>query len=61
MPSELDQAVDAIEAALADPSRRREIAQRFIELEQRVGKLENELERVDQRLTKARLDRWDVP
>jgi hypothetical protein len=61
MPSELEQAVDVVEACLADPARRRELAQRFVELERRVGQLEDELKRVDQRLTKARLDRWDVP
>lgn len=61
MPSELEQAIDVVEACLADPVRRRELAQRFVELEQRVGQLEDEIKRVDQRLTKARLDRWDVP
>jgi hypothetical protein len=55
------EAIDQLEACLSDPARRREFAQRLIELEQRVVHLEDELKRVDQRLTKARLDRWDVP
>ncbi len=46
---------------LADPARRRELAQYLIELETRVAALDAEIQRVDQRLTKARLDRWDVP
>ncbi len=50
-----------LEALLADPARRRELAQRLVELEERVLSLEDEIKRVDQRLTKARLDRWDVP
>jgi hypothetical protein len=58
---ELAQAVDRVEALLADPARRRELALRIVELEERVLHLEEEVKRVDQRLTKARLDRWDVP
>ena len=50
-----------IEALLADPARRRELADRIAELEIKVIQLADELQRVDQRLTKARLDRWDVP
>lgn len=53
--------VSAIEALLADPARRAELAQHLVALEERVLHLEDELKRVDQRLTKARLDRWDVP
>ena len=53
--------VDQLEALLADPDRRRELAQRIAELEERVVTLEDEIKRVDHRLTKARLDRWDVP
>lgn len=50
-----------IEALLADPARRRELAETIAGLESRVVQLEDELKRVDLRLTKARLDRWDVP
>ena len=46
---------------LADPARRHELAVYLIELENRVAALDAEIQRVDQRLTKARLDRWDVP
>ena len=53
--------VTELEALLADPARRRELAQQLVDLEQRVMSLEDEIKRVDQRLTKARLDRWDVP
>ncbi|MBA2542179.1 MAG: hypothetical protein H0V17_21240 [Deltaproteobacteria bacterium] len=53
--------VGEVEAMLADPARRRELAQYLIELETRVAALDAEIQRVDQRLTKARLDRWDVP
>ena len=57
----MSERLDELEALIADPARRRELAQRLVELEQRVLHLEEELVRVDQRLTKARLDRWDVP
>jgi hypothetical protein len=50
-----------LEAYLADPAGRRELAARLVHLEQRCERLERELARVDQRLTKARLDRWDIP
>ena len=50
-----------IEALLADPARRRELAETIAGLESRVVQLEDELKRVDLRLTKARLDRWDIP
>lgn len=53
--------VAEVEALLADPARRRELAQHLVDLEQRLVALEEEVKRVDQRLTKARLDRWDVP
>jgi len=53
--------VAEVEALLADPARRRELAQYLTELEIRVAALDAEIQRVDQRLTKARLDRWDVP
>jgi hypothetical protein len=59
--TEREQAITDLEACLADPARRREVAERIVELEQRVVQLADELQRVDQRLTKARLDRWDVP
>jgi hypothetical protein len=54
-------AIAAVEALLADPARRRELAARIVELERRCEQLAAEIQRVDQRLTKARLDHWDIP
>lgn len=45
----------------ADSRRVAELEARVAQLEARLAQLEDELKRVDQRLTKARLDRWDVP
>jgi len=53
--------VDEVVALLDDPARRRELAERIVALEARLVQLEDEVKRVDQRVTKARLDRWDVP
>lgn len=50
-----------LESLLADPATRRDVAARIVALERRCERLEHELARVDQRLTKARLDRWDIP
>lgn len=58
---ETAQEIARLEAALADPAGRRELATRLVALERRCALLERELARVDQRLTKARLDRWDIP
>jgi uncharacterized small protein (DUF1192 family) len=38
-----------------------ELEARVAELEQRLAFLESEIKRVDQRLTKSQLDRYDVP
>jgi hypothetical protein len=57
-----ERAIAELEAALiAAAPGYRELAQRIVMLEQRCAKLESELLRIDQRLTKLRLDRWDVP
>ena len=61
MSDDLEARIAALEAVLADPARRREMAERFVLLERRVEELAIEITRVDQRLTKARLDRWDIP
>ena len=61
MSADLEQAITDVEMMLADPARHREIARRIVELERRCEQLAAEITRVDQRLTKARLERWDIP
>jgi hypothetical protein len=56
-----DREITRLEAVLGDPASRREVAARFVALERRCERLERELVRVDQRLTRARLDRSDIP
>ncbi|MEO8704050.1 MAG: hypothetical protein ABI867_28625 [Kofleriaceae bacterium] len=56
-----DREIAKLEATLGDPAARREVAARFVALERRCERLERELARVDQRLTRARLDRSDIP
>lgn len=58
---ETEREIARLEATLEDPAGRRELATRLVALERRCERLERELARVDQRLTKARLDRWDIP
>jgi hypothetical protein len=58
---DVERAIGRLEALLGDPAARRQVAARFVELERRCERLEREIARVDQRLTKARLDRWDIP
>lgn len=58
---ETEREIARLQATLEDPAGRRELASRLIALERRCERLERELARIDQRLTKARLDRWDIP
>jgi hypothetical protein len=50
-----------LEQMLADPACRRAVAERIVALELRCEELAGEMVRVDQRLTKSQLDRWDIP
>jgi hypothetical protein len=65
--AELARAVDdereiaRLEALLGEPAGRRDVATRLVALERRCERLERELARVDHRVTKARLDRSDIP
>jgi hypothetical protein len=56
-----DARIAELEQMLADPACRRAVAERIVALELRCEELAGEIARVDQRLTKARLDRWDIP
>ena len=58
---DVEREVTRLETLLGDPAARREVAARIVALERRCERLERELGRVDQRLTKARLDHWDIP